>query len=309
MAEQGPPVRYIQFHPWPPDRAGGPVFTATRSKIAHPVLPCLAHPGARPRRDRGQSKSLHKGPLDLKTGTVEISRVSFRGHRTGRRAARLRTIVPEALSPAWVGIEPAKPPLRRGPRPRGGRRRTDEAKRGAGRDRAAGRPAIGPRSDPDVAMNVNRPAHGTMDRAMDGSVNRPMMSRAVHGPMMTRAIHRPMMTRAVHGPMGAAWAMDRPMDAAAPRRDRRDQAVAHLKDRARPSDDLDRFSLRQTVAAKREAGDRASDRAGPIHGVRLQQGGPDRPPSLIAWRDIRQGRACGASTPPRQSGSRALCRR
>lgn len=105
----------------------------------------------------------------------------------------------------------------------------------------------------------------TMDRAMDGPVNRPMMTRPVYGPMVTGAVHRPMMTGTVHGPMGAAWAMDRPMGAAAPRRDRRYHAVTHLKDRARPSDDFDRFSLRQTVAAKREAGDHAPDHTCPIH--------------------------------------------
>ncbi len=187
----------------------------------------------------------------------EPARAAFAGAPVASTsAAGLGAGVPEALSPGGVGVEPAKPRLRGGACPRGGGCRADEAERGARRDRGPGIPPVPARPGPR-AVDVNG--------AMDWTVNGPM-DWTVNGPM-DRAVNRPLMAGTLNRPMGAARAMGRPMDrsmrgatagAAATRRNLPDHAAAHLDDRTRSSDDLDRFRLRQTVTAKCEAGDRAS---------------------------------------------------
>jgi hypothetical protein len=202
---------------------------------------------------------------------------------TARPAQGLRADVPEALTTARIGIEPTQSRLRRRAGPRRGGGRGHEAKRGAGGDRPAGRPAIpsGPSAPDDRpadrhrrtragrAMHTARPAR-MRPIAAGGSARRPVSSAATwasaRGPMRACAA-RPAAPVRASAPVSAAAVPHASTASAASASREKDRIIAAMDDRICGRDDLHGFERWRADAAERQDKHRASQELRRLHVV------------------------------------------
>ena len=245
----------------------------------------------------------------LRTGILPRPGRSFerpsrdRALTTRTNAKALLASVPEALAAAGVGIVPAQAWPWRRPGPRRGSRRADPTERRASRDRSAGWPpisartrpraisataiAVGPATISATAIAVG-PATISATASAVGPATISATASAV-GPATISATASAVGPATISATASAAAAMHSAAPvhsatavthatapAAAPHL--RDHTVIQMGRKARSVENLDRFGLRQTKAAKRHCDETASCQIRPMHDFLPGDGGRLRPP-------------------------------